>query len=235
MLSLLSPKSVVSEKKQPHVVDFNTIKDKDIDNDKTTADPNKGSSFFMFWPFSSSNSSAKAKKLSDQLNSASSQYQTKGGKPLLLDASDKVIAMKKVNSSALDSNLNESTAAANELDDDEFIDIQLRQLSYAEVAALDLKNAKQSQQVKSKKNNRNSLENKFIVIDQIEDLEKSITDLEMVDSYRDHEKFSNNNDNVEPDVPSPEDEWDYYVDSKAPKKLIRKKKTNHKNRKPTPV
>lgn len=233
MLSLLSTKTAVSEQDQPRVVDFNTINDKDINNDKTVIDSNKSSSFFGFWPFSSFNSSTKSKKTLEQLNSAAAQPQINGGKPLLLDATDKVIAMKKVTSSHLDSNLSDSVLKDKGLDDDEFIDIQLRQLSYAEVAALDLKDSKASKQFRSKQEHKNASQNKFIVIDQLDDLEKSITDIEMVDTFKNHEKFSNDNDNdnAEVDVPSPEDQWDYYVDSKAPKKLVRKKKTNHKNKK----
>ncbi|GAV26640.1 hypothetical protein PMKS-000094 [Pichia membranifaciens] len=127
--------------------------------------------------------------------------------------------------------------------DEDFIDIQLRQLSYAEVAALNLaaSEAQSSQKASSRPSALAAaaaaagadavIGENILVIDQVEALGKSITDLEMLDSFKKYEKF--NSDPAPPcaDGISPEDQWDLYVEGKTPKKIIRKKK-NHKQKKP---
>jgi hypothetical protein len=217
MLSFFSFKPIVSEKDQPKIVDFNTINNnRNNPTDKKAKELSlKKNTPFNFWPFG-----PKQKVLfSDKNNENSKNYdeKTNNGKPLLLDANDKVIAMKKINSSNADHD--------NNIEDDEFIDIQVRHLSYAEVAALDLEKSKSENTKKCR-----PLENNLMVIDQEDELEKSITDLEMVDNYETYEKFSNDISTPDCDILSPEDQWETYVDSKISKKLVRKKRS-HKDKK----
>ena len=218
----------------PKIVDFNTIEqaagDSGAGADGGTA---KRGGFFGMWPFGRAKSSVAC-------TPAATAHES-----VLDDAHDRVIAMKKIDSSVLHDGVSCDTSAdaddhspdgGDACVDEDFIDIQLRQLSYAEVAALNL--AANEAQFSQKASSRPSaaaaaaaaadadatIEENILVIDQVEALGKSITDLEMLDSFKKYEKF-----NPDPAPPcadglNPEDQWDLYVEGKTPKKIIRKKK-----------
>lgn len=105
--------------------------------------------------------------------------------------------------------------------EEEFIDIQLRQLSYAEVAALNLKAPK------AHAGQKTSVRHELVVVDQEDELEKTISDMEMVETFRNHETFLDHP-LANMDSLSPEDEWDIYAETKIPKKVSRKKKSHTK-------
>lgn len=211
MLSLFHPSSHASELNDkttmaPKVVDFNTIDTQKSSSDTLANMQITGSAkpvtlLSYLWPFSSS----KTKEANDSDN-VSRGDMTRS----LLDAStDKVIAMKKVS----------------DVDDDEFIDIQVRQLSYAEVSALDL-----VAKLKDTRNNNTSQKTKgvsskvttdFVVIDQEADLEKEITDMEMMDTLKNCPSTSHI---IEDLYDSPEDEWEQNIEVRTSKKLSKKRK-----------
>lgn len=209
MLSLFNysklPEINLEKKPLPKIIDFNTI-DKGT-NEVIIKDVTKVG-INLLWPFGSKNS--KKKEPADDEKATT----------LLLDSNDRVIAMKKIDLSNLKDDNDDSNYVLNnskltidtDNDNEEFIDIQVRQLSYAEVAALNNGH-------KETKHNTN-----IVVIDQDTELEKSITDLEMMDKFKTCEKeFSKNNDIVF-DSLNFDDEWDTYVKNKTSKKLSRKKK-----------
>lgn len=195
MLSILSSKQQHNQSKNnknknknnnnnndlPQIVDFNTIEEPTIESDHP-----QSTSFFSLWPFNRSR--ATTNKANDNDDDS-----------LLDDSTNKVIAMKKIDSSLL----NESSI--NNDNDEDFIDIQLRQLSYAEVAALN--------------NSKSNSNNQIVVIDQEDVLGKSITDIEMVKTLKNCEKFNidliplNNNNHPTIDNSLSEDQWDIYNES----------------------
>lgn len=206
MLSLLSSKQLPiteSDPAVPKIVDFNTI---DRTQQQKAIEP-KNTNFFTLWPFRS-----KVKSSSNQSDDDNTS--------LLDDSTNKVIAMKKIDSSSLKpingagASITTKDADLDAEDDEDFINIELRQLSYAEVAALN-KTHEQSFTTKSTNVPFNSKE--LPVIDQEDALGKSITDLEIAKSFENQEKFKL----AEPinnDVLPAEDQWDIYVESKTTKK-----------------
>lgn len=222
----------------PKIVDFNTIEQAaGTGGAGADAGAAKRGGFFGMWPFG-------------RAKSAVASTPAAAHASVLDDAHDRVIAMKKIDSSVLHDgasvnradDCSAAAAAADTCADEDFIDIQLRQLSYAEVAALNLaaSEAQSSQKASSRPSaaaaaaamdaDAEAGNENILVIDQVEALGKSITDLEMLDSFKKYEKF--NSDRAPPctDGLSPEDQWDLYVEGKTPKKIIRKKK-NHKQKK----
>lgn len=230
MLSFFSSKPAAPKEPNalPKIVDFNTIdKTSSLKTDQLLT---KNSSRFSIWPFGSKNT--KSDLLKDQNND---------NKSFVINPNDKVISMKKVDSSSLDydASITETDVTTNKVDDinkdEEFIDIQLRQLSYAEVAALDLSRKHLSSKTivaTSKKSETNN--NEVIVVDEEKELEKSITDMEMAESYKCHERI-NSGDLLmnHMNFLSPDDEWELNNETKANKKAKRSKKTkNSKKQKP---
>lgn len=259
MLSLLYPKpslpSSGTAKTEaddvPKIVDFNTIEQTAAD-DRTAGSAGRasGRGFLGLWPF------GRAKSGGDAAAAATNESVVSQS-AVLDDAHDRVIAMKKIDSSVLHEGSSDGmrAEAADRLggggagadadadanaNDEDFIDIQLRQLSYAEVAALNLIGADHQFAAKKSGGRRDGArsdaaggatgEENILVIDQEELLGKSITDMEMVDSFRNYEKFNPDLDRPCADGLSPEDQWDLYVEGKTPKKITRKKKS-HKQKK----
>lgn len=254
MLSLLYPKpslpSSGTAKTEaddvPKIVDFNTIEQTAADDSTAgSAGRASGRGFLGLWPFGRAKSGDAAAAAAAANESVVSQS------AVLDDAHDRVIAMKKIDSSVLHEGSSDGmrAEAADRLgggdadadaNDEDFIDIQLRQLSYAEVAALNLIGADHQFAAKKSGGRRDGArsvaaggatgEENILVIDQEELLGKSITDMEMVDSFRNYEKFNPDLDRPCADGLSPEDQWDLYVEGKTPKKITRKKKS-HKQKK----
>ncbi|ODV85437.1 hypothetical protein CANARDRAFT_28237 [[Candida] arabinofermentans NRRL YB-2248] len=152
----------------PPIIDLNTTANKDNINqsDEVLQVDSKKRQNFFGWMFGKSSPVATPNQ-AESIDSSS-----------LCNSNDKVIAMKKVES--FDKEINE-----------EFIDIQIRRLSYAEVAALSVPSKDNTNKLSSRK-----IDDDF-VIDQELELEKSVTDLEFADNYSNVKKFNDNREDIE--------------------------------------
>lgn len=101
-----------------------------------------------------------------------------------------------------------------EVGDSEFIEVANGSLSYAEAAVCNIGAEFTDKTTKEKKK---PIE-EFFVVDQDAELERTVTDMEMVEDFRKRETFINNL-----DPPPPEDEWDLYSESKVSSKTRKKK------------
>ncbi|KAG7874377.1 hypothetical protein KL938_004992 [Ogataea parapolymorpha] len=153
---------------EPQVIDLNTFEYRDVSDQAPTARKTR----FWFWPFGGNRSAKESIAVSGPETVATKEKQLKK----ISDSTNKVIAMRKVHDDGV------------ELEDD-FIDIQVRKLSYAEVAALQLR---KDREPPSDSSRDASLGVPRIdpVVDQDLELEKSITDVEFADSYSKSKKFS---------------------------------------------
>ncbi|KAG7754256.1 hypothetical protein KL910_005162 [Ogataea haglerorum] len=153
---------------EPQVIDLNTFEYDTVSPEAPAARKSRS----WFWPFGGNRSAEESIAASGPEAVA-----TKGKQPKKInDSTNKVIAMRKVHDDGV------------ELEDD-FIDIQVRKLSYAEVAALQLR--KDGELLPDSSRNASSgVSHIDPVVDQDLELEKSITDVEFADSYSKSKKFS---------------------------------------------
>ena len=221
----------------PKVIDFGTLNNqKNQNNDATAATRPEEKNSRSFWSYLFN---GKKKQQSDKIDTTST--------PTLTDVVDKVISMKKIASSEIN-NLNgqtpiNGTSAGKDDklkdinqdvegdDDDDFIDIQLRQLSYAEVAALNSVIKKNPISTKTFKKSKTSSDDadipELIVVDQDQDLGKSVTDLEMVETFQNNQNNEIQNiDNFDDNDISADDQWEdkLLAKSKKSKQKLRNKR-----------
>lgn len=222
----------------PKVIDFGTLNNqKNQNNDATAATRPEEKNSRSFWSYLFN---GKKKQQSDKIDTTST--------PTLTDVVDKVISMKKIASSEINNNLNGQTSINGTSagkddklkdinqdvegdDDDDFIDIQLRQLSYAEVAALNSVIKKNPISTKTFKKSKTSSDDtdipELIVVDQDQDLGKSVTDLEMVETFQNNQNNEIQNiDNFDDNDISADDQWEdkLLAKSKKSKQKLRNKR-----------
>ncbi|KAH3667189.1 hypothetical protein OGAPHI_002838 [Ogataea philodendri] len=166
-MSSKSGAAAVDTSSEPQVIDFNTVELSNVTASVSSAKKPRS----WFWPFGGSKSAAKTEPVVDPATVANKEKEFK----MVGDSTNKVIAMKKMHE-------------GDDLDDD-FIDIQVRKLSYAEVAALQLKknSLPPAGSAKTASSGGSNLES---VVDQDLDLEKSVTDVEFAENYRKSKKFT---------------------------------------------
>ncbi|GME96805.1 unnamed protein product [Ambrosiozyma monospora] len=205
----LSPTSPQLHNPPPKVIDINTLESKpqtqsNVNDQSLPPKPKKTG--FSFWSFFySQNSDATNKDAISDKEGKDDTAKKSTNLNLVNDSTNEVIAMKKVQE-------DEST--------DEFIDIQVRKLSYAEVAALEVQATK-----KTKKNTGKA------VIDQDKELEKSVTDMEFADSYQKTQKYQLTEATSKVDYDAFIDDEELFSTKPIPKKLSKKHSKHAKSRK----
>ncbi|KAG7818434.1 hypothetical protein KL909_005056 [Ogataea angusta] len=153
---------------EPQVIDLNTLEYRNVSPEAPAARKPR----FWFWPFGGNKSAGESTAVLGSETVATKEKHLKK----INDSTNKVIAMRKVHDEGI------------ELEDD-FIDIQVRKLSYAEVAALQLRKDGELPPGSSR-NASSGVSHLDPVVDQDLELEKSITDVELADSYSKSKKFS---------------------------------------------
>ncbi|OWB82734.1 hypothetical protein B5S33_g1362 [[Candida] boidinii] len=194
MFSLFSSKqstSSINPSKTPiKVIDFNTTnksttKSNNNNNNNNTLpknEPNIASiskSKFRLWPFTSLNEPA----VTTSVNNTTATI-TNTASDNITNIDKEVIAMKLVKDNKLTDNNNDID---NHNDDDEFIDIQVRKLSYAEIASLSVDESKK--QLKSMKSDKKLGIDDGIKVIEDNELGKSISDFEFKECYNKINKF----------------------------------------------
>ncbi|GMG19925.1 unnamed protein product [Ambrosiozyma monospora] len=197
----------------PKVIDINTLESKPQNqtnvNDQSLPQKTKKTGF-SFWSFFYSQNSVATNK--DAISDKEGKDETTKKSTnlnLVNDSTNEVIAMKKVQE-------DEST--------DEFIDIQVRKLSYAEVAALEV-------QATSANSNKKTKNIQKAVIDQDKELEKSVTDMEFADSYQKTQKYQLAEVTSKVDYDAFIDDEELFSTKPIPKKLSKKLSKHAKSRK----
>jgi len=148
------------------VVDFDTLTDthdkKHVIEKKVNVSAPQRGLFSTFWPFKwPSNFSQQQLSVAKDISSV--DQHTLDGLNSVRSPEDKVIAMKKLKT---------------ENSSEEFIDVEYKQLSYAEAASLRVVRESKGSKVTSKKPKTD------LVVDQDDDLEKSITDVELAEAAK---------------------------------------------------
>ncbi len=168
---MFSDKKKLSRKESqiaPKVVDFGTLSDQHgqdhvIEKTVNVSTPRSGS-LSAFWPlrwFSRTNQQQTPLE-NGHVSCSKLDESNKVRSP-----TDKVIAMKKLKT---------------ENSSEEFIDVEYKQLSYAEAASLRVAQEREPKSAFKKHNNS-------IVVDQDDDLEKSITDVELAEAAKKNTRY----------------------------------------------
>ncbi|QPG74120.1 hypothetical protein FOA43_001442 [Brettanomyces nanus] len=199
---------MLSAQSHTKVIDFGTIdtssakadKHKDMDYEKDAiSNYGNGRSFFSMWPL---------KMLFGTREQSGSRASDQSCGNIVDSPLDEVIAMKRLQGDA---------SADNGTDD--FIDIQVRKLSYAEVASLRASNK----------------ECRCRVVDQDKELEKSVTDMELTNAFKRQKRFDPEatrkqiDDQVIIDDDDHDDDgFDYLSQKKLPKRFKRRHSSKEK-------
>lgn len=206
-----SSQSRNSEKELPTVVDFNTLDSLNGETTSTNGEPlakRKGIlGSLLQWPFAVSAESTTA-----------SEAMTC---PKIVDTTNKVIAMKQISGAEVPP----CGENENEPGCDDFIDIEVRKLSYAEVAALD------SNLVVPTQKKRQQTLDEVVTLGLENEIENTSNHLETMDDFEGCDRLEDDVfDSTLMDSMSAEDQWDDYVANKTSKKTTRKKKLNKRSK-----
>ncbi|KAF6008541.1 hypothetical protein HII13_003864 [Brettanomyces bruxellensis] len=153
----------------PKVVDFGTLSDQHeqdhvIEKTVNVSTPRSGA-LSAFWPLRWFSRTNQQQTPSEKGHASCHSKLDESNK--VRSPTDKVIAMKKLKT---------------ENSSEEFIDVEYKQLSYAEAASLRV--AQESEPKSALKKHNNS-----IVVDQDDDLEKSITDVELAEAAKKNTRY----------------------------------------------